>query len=236
MDMVESIWKEDYGKSIMKKVWCMLMDLQHVLKQLNRKEFKYFGKQIEMDRLEIAKVQDQLCKQATDDLILQEKELLIKLEKWSMIEESALRQKSWIKWIQLGDANNKFFSSVIKERTQNKQIRNILSMYGNMLYEPHEIQDEFVMFYKSLMGTSASNQPAINTQVMKRGPTLTKQQRLQLCAAVTEQEIYDGLKSIGNDKAQGLGGYNAFILNILGRSLKGISLRLFRVFSQQQAI
>ena len=54
-----------------------------------------------------------------------------------------------------------------------------------------------------------------------------------MCAAVTEQEIYDGLKSIGNDKAQGLGGYNAFILNILGRSLKGISLRLFSVFSHR---
>ena len=101
----------------MKQVWCKLMDLQHVLKQLTRKKFKYIGKQIEMARVEIAKVQDQLNEQATNELIVQEKELLIKIEKWSMIEESALRQKSWIKWIQLGDANNKFFSSVIKERT-----------------------------------------------------------------------------------------------------------------------
>ena len=61
-----------------------------------------------------------------------------------------------------------------------------------MLYDPQEIQDEFVMFYKSLMGTSAGKLPAINAQVMKRGTTLTKQQRLQLCTTVTEQEIYDG--------------------------------------------
>ena len=93
------------------------MDLQHVLKQLNRKEFKYIRKQIEMARLEIAKVQDQLNDKATDDLVVKEKELLIKLEKWSMIEESVFRQKARIKWNQLGDANNKFFSSVIKERT-----------------------------------------------------------------------------------------------------------------------
>ena len=64
---------------------------------------------------------------------------MIKLEKWSMIEESALRQKARAKWIQLGDANNKYFSSVIKERTQKKHIRNILSIDGRMLYEPQEI-------------------------------------------------------------------------------------------------
>ena len=49
--------------------------------------------QIEMARLEIAKVQDQLKEKATDELVGMEKELLIKLEKWSLIKESALRQK-----------------------------------------------------------------------------------------------------------------------------------------------
>ena len=69
---------------------------------------------------------------------MKEKELLIKHEKWSLIEESALRQKSRIKWIQLGDANNKYFSSVIKERTQKKQVRNIMSLNGQMLYDPRK--------------------------------------------------------------------------------------------------
>ena len=71
------------------------------------------------------------------------------------------------------------------------------------------------------MGTSAGKLPAINAQVMKRGPTLTKQQRLQLCAAVTEQEIYDGLNSIGNDKAPGIGGYNAFFFKHTWQIIKG---------------
>ena len=68
-----------------------------------------------------------------------------------MIEESALRQKARARWIKLGDANNKYFSSVIKERTQKKHIRSILSIDGRMLYELQEIQEEFVTFYKSLM-------------------------------------------------------------------------------------
>ena len=191
-------------------MWCNLKDLQPVLKQLNRKKFNYIGKQIEMARMEVANIQNQLNDQITDELIMQEKKMLIKLEKWSLIEESALRQKSRIKWIQLGDANNKYFSSVIKERNQKKQIRSIMSLKGEMLYDPQSIQEEFVVFYKGLMGTSAGKLPAINVQVMKRVPILTKEQRLQLCTAVTEQEIYDGLKSIGNDKAPGVDGFNAF--------------------------
>ena len=91
MHMVENIWSKDYGYSKMKQVWCKLKDLQPVLEQLNRKEFKYIGKQIEMARMEVANIQTQLSVQVTDELIMQEKEMLIKLEKWSLIEESALR-------------------------------------------------------------------------------------------------------------------------------------------------
>ena len=59
------------------------------------------------------------------------------------------------------------------------------------------------------MGSSAGKLPAINAQVMKRGPVLSRQQRIQLCTDVTEQEIYEALQSIGSDKAPGIDGYNA---------------------------
>ncbi|XP_070046968.1 uncharacterized protein LOC142169702 [Nicotiana tabacum] len=42
---------------------------------------------------------------------------------------------------------------------------------------------------------------------MKNGPTLTYQQQVDLCAEVTKQEIYEGVKDIGSDKAPGIDGY-----------------------------
>ncbi|KAK6788591.1 hypothetical protein RDI58_012389 [Solanum bulbocastanum] len=74
----------------------------------------------------------------------------------------------------LGDANYKYFSAIIKERTQRKPIRDITSLDGQMLYEPQEIQNEFVLFYKSLMGTSSLKLPAIDVQNGK-GKTKTAQ-------------------------------------------------------------
>ena len=138
MEIVETAWKRHYDYDAMKKVWCKLKDLQHRLQQLNRKEFKYIGRKTEQARIEVANVQSQLNEQATDELVMKEKELLINLEKWSLIEENALRQKSRIKWIQLGDANNKYFSAVIKERTQKKQVRSIMTLSGQMIYDPRK--------------------------------------------------------------------------------------------------
>ena len=194
----------------MRGIWYKLKALQPNLRQLNKKEFQYIGQKIEKARSELEDLQEKLYNQAQDDLVNKERELLIQLEKWSLLEENALRQKARARWITLGDTNNKYFSAVIKERNQNKQIRSILSLDGKMLYEPQEIQEEFVSFYKSLMGSSAGKLPAINAEVMKKGPVLSRQQRIQLCTDVTEQEIYTALQSIRNDKAPGIDGYNAF--------------------------
>ena len=103
-----------------------------------------------------------------------------------MLEENALRQKARARWITLGDSNNKYFSSVIKERSQKKNIRSLMSLDRRKLSEPQEIQEEFVQFYKRLMGTSAGKLSAIDVQVMKRGPVLSRQQRIELCATITD--------------------------------------------------
>ncbi|WMV07828.1 hypothetical protein MTR67_001213 [Solanum verrucosum] len=132
----------------------------------------------------------------------------------------ALRQKSRTRWIQLGDTNNKYFSAIIKERTQKKQIRCITSLTGHMLYEPQDIQTEFVQFYKGLMGSSVTTLPAIDVQVMKRGPTLSRQQRIDLCANITKEEVTAGLQSIGNDKALGIDGFNAYFFKYTWKTIK----------------
>ncbi|XP_004252671.1 uncharacterized protein [Solanum lycopersicum] len=108
--ILHQTYQQEKGKDSMKMVWNKLKALQHVLKQLNNREFKYINKQIEEARNELAEVQNQLSNQAKDDLIGKEKEILTKLEKWSMLEENALRQKARAMWIKLGDANNKYFS------------------------------------------------------------------------------------------------------------------------------
>ncbi|XP_059310638.1 uncharacterized protein LOC132061991 [Lycium ferocissimum] len=142
-------------------------------------------------------------------LLHKEKEVMLNLEKWSLLEESALKQKSRAKWIQLGDGNNKYFHAVIKERTQRKQICELTSLTGTKLTEPEVIKSEILNFYKSLMGTSSHTMPAVDKEIMRKGPVLNHAQRTLLCREVTEAKIVEGLRSIGDDKSPGIDGYNS---------------------------
>lgn len=127
-----------------------------------------------------------------------------------MIEESALQQKAKVRWIKLGESNNKYFSALTKERTQRKQITELISLTNRKLVEPEEIREEIVNFYKGLMGSTTYMLPAVNKHTMRKWPCITQQQRVRLCTEVTEKDIYDGLSSIGNDKSPSIDGYNAY--------------------------
>ncbi|XP_070003200.1 uncharacterized protein [Nicotiana sylvestris] len=65
-------------------------------------------------------------------------------------------------------------------------------------------------FYKSLMGPAALKLPAINKEIMKQGPMLSQQQRSQLVAEISDQEIFEGLQSIGDDKSLGVDAVKEF--------------------------
>lgn len=120
MKIVEALWRKSYVHNKMKEVCVKLRNLQPVLRHLNNTDFKGISQNIDQARQELNRIQKQMNHNITDELVAQEKETLIKLEKWSMIEENTLRQKSRTKWIQLGDSNTKYFHIVMKERTQQK--------------------------------------------------------------------------------------------------------------------
>ncbi|XP_019254452.1 PREDICTED: uncharacterized protein LOC109233132 [Nicotiana attenuata] len=207
---VARVWSHKLAEDPMKNIWLKLKKLRPVLKKINAEEFKGISHQIENTRKELRMIQEKLTKRYSDDLLEVEKNTILKLEKWSLIEKSVMKQKSRVKWIQLGDSNTKYISAVLKERSQRKQIVELNSIAGNKLTDTTEIKEEIINFYKGLMGTTAQTLPAINKQVMKTGPVLSHAQQIFLCKEVTDKEIYECLSSIGDDKSPGVDGYNAY--------------------------
>ncbi|XP_019252693.1 PREDICTED: uncharacterized protein LOC109231488 [Nicotiana attenuata] len=121
--LVEEAWQQCQDPWLMRGTWRKLKRLRPKLKTLNNREFRNAEQKMEDAREEIKKIQRQIQQKFDDVLQAQERDALQKLKKWSMIEESIMKQKSRDKWIKLRDANTKYFSAVMKERKHRKQIK-----------------------------------------------------------------------------------------------------------------
>ncbi|XP_075080191.1 uncharacterized protein LOC142165728 [Nicotiana tabacum] len=200
--------KKQLDNNPMKNIWMKLKALKPLCKKLNKEEFSCISQKIDITRQQLKLVREQIAQHYIDEQVIEEKEAAQVMEKWFLIEESVMRQKSRIFCIKLGDSNTKYFTAVIKERTVRKQIMELNTLAENKITDPKAIRDEIITFYRSLIGTSAKELPAINRLIMQKGPKLTHQQQLALCEVVTTIEIYDSLYSIGDDKAPEVDGYN----------------------------
>ncbi|XP_070029289.1 uncharacterized protein [Nicotiana sylvestris] len=189
ISIVERAWNQSYtiGK---KNIWVKLKELRPLFRTLNTKHFKTISMKIEQTRISLEEVQQKINAAYNDTLIEEDKRLLHNLEKWSLIVESVLRQKARTKWIKLEDSNTKYFAAVMKERSQRKQVNELMSITEDKLIHPESIKQEVVEFYKSLMGSAAHSLSAINK--------------------VTGKEIYTGLCAINSDKVPTIDGYNAY--------------------------
>ncbi|XP_060190613.1 uncharacterized protein LOC132619867 [Lycium barbarum] len=128
----------------------------------------------------------------------------MQLEKWSLIEESVIKQKSRVQWMKLWDSNTKYFTAVVKEMAQRKHIHELTALSGTKLTEPKAIIHEVILFYKGLMGTAAHTLPALDRIIMYKGPQLTHKQKLFRLMDVIDAEIKDDLWAMGEDKALGV--------------------------------
>lgn len=186
-------WVGSIPSNKLRCIWHKLKELKSHLKKLNDNNYRGATVRIHHIKNILKIVQLNLSKKSTDSLSLEEKEFLIQLEKWTNIEESISQQKSRAMWIKLGDSNNKYFTTMIKERRHRKQIFELTTIAGAKLVEHDEIRKEIITFYQSLMGAAMINITTVSRTIMKTRPTFNHTQQLTLCAEVNEKEIYDAL-------------------------------------------
>ncbi|KAH0778514.1 hypothetical protein KY290_004941 [Solanum tuberosum] len=139
--------------------------------------------------------------------VWEEKMLLLEVEKWSRVEEQVLRQKSRATWIKCGDVNSKYFHAQWKIRCSQNAITAVYTDNNTKLTDPRAIEDEFIGVFTGLMGSSNSNLPCLNAEVVKTGVCLTLQQQKDLIKEVTKEEIIEAIKTMPKEKAPGADGF-----------------------------
>lgn len=118
-----------------------------------------------------------------------------------------MRQRSKIDWIHLGDGNNRFFHDQVKAKQNQTEMTSICHEDGTILYNQDDIGMEILGFYGNLIGKANEDLIGIDLVAMKGGPQLTNDQRSMLVRPISEHEILQALKDIGDLKAPGVNGF-----------------------------
>ena len=142
------------------------------------------------------------------------------LRKFMAVEESAYRQKSRIQWLKLGVNNNHFFFHSMKERFVRNSIEVFYDDNGVKLFENDDIQNEVLEFYKKLLGRAASSLAGMDIPIIRNGRQVSPAAARDLIAPVTTEEIDNALKSIDDNKAPGIDGYNSFFFKKVWVNIK----------------
>ncbi|KAK1424459.1 hypothetical protein QVD17_19789 [Tagetes erecta] len=95
----------------------------------------------------------QLIDDSPFDLSLKEKESLCMKEfvDASRDEESFLKQKAKVNWLDKGDANTKYFHNMLKCKNNKKMIDSVMRTTGEVL-EGDAMVNEFVTYYETFLG------------------------------------------------------------------------------------
>lgn len=99
-------------------IWQKLKIIKNEAKGLNKSMAAYEQK-LNQARKSLECIQEALVITPFDQMLIeQEKQSISELEKWSIIEERILRQKSRANWIEYGDSNSKYFYAQVKIRAR----------------------------------------------------------------------------------------------------------------------
>ncbi|XP_059306326.1 uncharacterized protein LOC132057742 [Lycium ferocissimum] len=102
LTIVAEGWRNQTNSSKMRMVWQRLKELRPAFKKLNNEEYKGVTEKINTARAQLKSVQAKMAQNYDDQLADVEHVTLQQLEKWSLIEEKILQQKSRATWIKLG--------------------------------------------------------------------------------------------------------------------------------------
>ncbi|XP_026399752.1 uncharacterized protein LOC113295636 [Papaver somniferum] len=125
-------------------------------------------------------------------------------------EESMLKQKSRVQWLDLGDSNSSFFFNSVKERRSRNNILTLTSSSGEVLDEDEPIARECINFYSELFDehdTKTSKSDIIDN--LNFSSLVNPSAAADLIKEVTRDEIFIALSSIGSNKAPGHDGFSS---------------------------
>ena len=147
-------------------------------------------------------------KEVTHTLLIQEKELNLKILNAARKEEEELRVKSKQLWLKGRDSNTEYFHKQTKARQSYNFIKDIKDNNGNKIAGQEEIKEHAFTHFRDLYTDSEETEPKAQVDLLLGIPTLIEgAENRELSKPIMEFEIKNAIWSLQEDKAPGPDGF-----------------------------
>ncbi|GAB2217645.1 hypothetical protein Droror1_Dr00000848 [Drosera rotundifolia] len=151
-EIVAQSWTVEVHGTPMFCLYRKLRFLKAQLRRLNREEFSDLSERVERARRDLLRAQDDLLSGVGDPgrggL---ERDAAVRFSTLARMEESMLRQKARIRWLELGDRNTAFFFSSVRRRQNRGGVRSLISDDGRSIRCQQELMAEARGYFGSLL-------------------------------------------------------------------------------------
>ncbi|XP_074346869.1 uncharacterized protein LOC141685677 [Apium graveolens] len=206
LDLVSTAWSIHCTGSHVAQFSARLKHTKLLLRKFN-KDHGNIHSNVQTARVNLEHLQASLSSSVDNDKLNEEKNLISNLNLALAQEESLLKQKARVKWLQLGDNNNSFFHQKCKVNWNRGKILSLQNTDGNLVYGQEPCASVAVQYFIQLLG-APTNSDSIDLSSVNCKEISDAQSRL-LVASVTDTNIFDTFKSIKKNKAPGPDGVNA---------------------------
>lgn len=128
---------------------------------------------------------------------------------WNRAALSFISQKTKAEWLVQGDANTRYFHSVLKKNYYQKRIYTITSAEGDVITDYLHVANHFQDYYICILGTVKPREGQISSNIIAEEEVLTIEQQLNLLREVTAEEIKEVVWSIPIHKSPGSDRYGS---------------------------
>lgn len=153
-----------------------------------------------MDNMQIEKE----CKEEGKQDYLREKEFFWEIYKENRKEEEEARLKSRILWLKAGDKNTSFFHNTMKIRRARNQIEKI-QVESQEVKSAKELKKAAHKHFKNLLSTK--EEMAEYEDFLQHTKKIKRDQNIEMCKELTEEEVVAAIWSLHLDKAPGPDGF-----------------------------
>ncbi|GFY87986.1 hypothetical protein Acr_05g0016250 [Actinidia rufa] len=209
LEIVSNSWGMQLRGTAMYKLCRKLKAAKDPLRDLNKKHFSHIAARTEAAEEDLIQAQQQLHDSPRDyNLQIKVPELRAKVLKLTKAELSFCTQLAKAKFLKNADKGTKFFHDLIKSNRSKNHIASILLEDGSRTTSSNQVNEDFVQYYKGLLG-SKENCSSLNKEIVLKGKLLGAEQADSLLREVTDEEIKSALFDIGEKKAPGPDGYTS---------------------------